>query len=94
MFDNFLPIPNTESLPFYPLVLKLVVCVSLLCQGALQNSHCAALPGSIVAHASSGQFLCLLLADHGARLLRVAVADVMILLLFHFNSLGSLECEG
>ena len=27
MFDNFLPIPDTESLPFYPLVLKLVVCV-------------------------------------------------------------------
>ena len=27
MFDNFLPIPDAESLPFYPLVLKLVVCV-------------------------------------------------------------------
>ena len=26
MFDNFLPIPNAESLPVYPLVLKLVVC--------------------------------------------------------------------
>ena len=28
MFDNFLPqaIPDAESLPFYPLVLKLVVC--------------------------------------------------------------------
>ena len=26
MFDNFLPIPDTESLPFYPLVLKLDVC--------------------------------------------------------------------
>ena len=25
--DNFLPIPNAESLPFYPLVLKLVVWV-------------------------------------------------------------------
>ena len=27
MFDNFLPIPDAQSLPFYPLVLKLV-CVS------------------------------------------------------------------
>ena len=27
MLDNFLPIPDTESLPFDPLVLKLVVCV-------------------------------------------------------------------
>ena len=27
MFDNFLPILDAESLPFYPLVLKLVVCV-------------------------------------------------------------------
>ena len=27
MFDDFLPIPDAESLPFYPLVLKLVVCV-------------------------------------------------------------------
>ena len=26
MFDNFLPIPDAEFLPFYPLVLKLVVC--------------------------------------------------------------------
>ena len=26
MFDNFLPILDAESLPFYPLVLKLVVC--------------------------------------------------------------------
>ena len=26
MFDNFLPIPDAESLPFYPLVVKLVVC--------------------------------------------------------------------
>ena len=25
MFDDFLPIPDAESLPFYPLVLKLVV---------------------------------------------------------------------
>ena len=28
MFDNFLPIPDAESLPLYPLVLKLVVCVA------------------------------------------------------------------
>ena len=27
MIDNFLPIPYAESLPFYPSVLKLVVCV-------------------------------------------------------------------
>ena len=27
MFDDFLPIPDAESLPFYPLVLKLVVSV-------------------------------------------------------------------
>ena len=27
MFDDFLPIPDAESLPFYPLELKLVVCV-------------------------------------------------------------------
>ena len=27
MLDNFLPIPDAESLPFYPSVLKLVVCV-------------------------------------------------------------------
>ena len=27
MFDSFLPIPDAESLPVYPLVLKLVVCV-------------------------------------------------------------------
>ena len=27
MWDNFLPIPDAESLPFFPLVFKLVVCV-------------------------------------------------------------------
>ena len=26
MFDHFLPIPDAESLPFYPLVVNLVVC--------------------------------------------------------------------
>ena len=30
MVDNFLPIPDAESLPFYPLVLKLVVCAILV----------------------------------------------------------------
>ena len=28
MFDDFLPIPDAESLPFYPLVLNLVVCAA------------------------------------------------------------------
>ena len=40
------------------------------------------------------QFLCLLHSDHSAQLLRFAIADVMILLLFHFDSLWRLECEG
>ena len=39
------------------------VIVSLLPQGALQSSNCAAPPGSLVGHASSGQFLCSLLSD-------------------------------
>ena len=30
MFDNFLPIPDAESLPFYLLVLKLDVCIYLI----------------------------------------------------------------
>ena len=70
--------------------------VSLLRQGALQNSHCAVPPGSIVGHANSGQFLGSLLSDHSTQLLRIAIADVTvtILLLFHFDSLGRLECEG
>ena len=29
MFDDFLPVPDAESLPFYPLVLKLVVCARI-----------------------------------------------------------------
>ena len=72
------------------------VIFSLLPQGALQNSYCAAPPGSIVGHASSGQFLGSLLSDHSAQLLCVAIADVTvtILLLFHFDSLGRLQCEG
>ena len=28
MLDNFQPIPDADSLPFYPLVLKLVMCMS------------------------------------------------------------------
>ena len=52
--------------------------LSLLRQGALQNSHRAALrlPGSIVFHASSGQFLGSLLSDHSAQLLRVRYVEV------------------
>ena len=50
--------------------------VSLLCQGALQNSPCAALPGSIITYASSGHFLNSLLSDlsPSEQLLRVAIA--------------------
>ena len=53
-------------------------------------------PDSIVGHANSGQFLGSLLSDHSTQLLRIAIADVTvtILLLFHFDSLGRLECEG
>ena len=64
--------------------------LSLLRQGAqaLQNSHRAALrlPGSIVFHASSGQFLGSLLSDHSAQLLRVrnvAVTDAAASESFH-----------
>ena len=48
--------------------LHFTTIVSLLRQGALQNSHCVALPGTIAAHASSqaGQFLCSLVSDHSA----------------------------
>ena len=48
-------------------------------------------------HCCPCQFFCSLLSDHSAQLLRIAVADVnhvMILLLFHFDILGSLECKG
>ena len=38
MFDYFLPIPDAESLPFYSLVLKLVVCVTVC------GSHMGATP--------------------------------------------------
>ena len=55
-------------------------------------------PGRIVGLANSGQFLGSLLSDHStdSELLRVAIADVTvtILLLFPFDSLGRLECEG
>ena len=42
MFDNFLPIPDAESVPFYPLVLKLVVCVPLsgCCRRSQQQLVC------------------------------------------------------
>ena len=72
----------------------LSVTVSLLCQRALQISHCAEPPGCIVVHAHSGQFLGLLLSDHSStQLLRVTIGDVTILLHLHFDSLGRLECE-
>ena len=58
--------------------------VSLLRQGAIQNSHGAALPGSIVAHASSGQFLGSLISDHSAQLLCVAV----VICFFQFDCLA------
>ena len=40
--DNFLPIPDAESLPFYPSVLKLVVCVSSHCDESRQSPPAAA----------------------------------------------------
>ena len=39
MLDNLLPIPDAESLPFYPSVLKLVVCAcSVTCAGQLARA--------------------------------------------------------
>ena len=35
MLDNFLPIPDAESLPFYHSVLKLVVCAGMAFNNAL-----------------------------------------------------------
>ena len=49
----------------------------------------ALLPMPSLASSSARSF-----SHHSAQLLRVAVADVMILLLFHLDSMGSLECEG
>ena len=39
MFENFLPIPDAESLPFYSLVLKLVVCESEIFHFFLKLRH-------------------------------------------------------
>ena len=36
MLDSFLPIPDAESLPFYPSELKLVVCVLPTVQALLR----------------------------------------------------------
>ena len=63
-------------------------------QGTLQNSNSTEPPGSIDAHANPGQLLGSLLSGHSAQLLRFAVADFMILLLFHFHSRKRLECQG
>ena len=79
----------------YGFVLLGTVIISLLRQGALQNSHCAALPGSIVGHTNSGQFISSLLSDLCAQLLFcVADADFTIIWLFLFDGQGRLECEG
>ena len=40
MFDNFQPIPDAESLPFYPLVLKLVECVPRQLHGWKNSKSC------------------------------------------------------
>ena len=68
--------------------------VSFLCYRALQNCHGAALPGSIAAHASSGQFLGSLLSYQSAQLLHITVADGTILLLLNFDNRRSLERDG
>ena len=77
----------------YGFVLLGKVIISLLRQGALQNSHCAALPGSIVGQTNSGQFISSLLSDLCAQLFCVANADFTIIWLFLFDGLGRLECE-
>ena len=77
-------------------ILYCCTIVSLLREGTLQNRYCKALPGSIVAHASSSQFLGSLLSGDNAQVLRVAVAEVTIFLLFHldrtFGQPGALTC--
>ena len=70
------------------------IFVSSLRRVAFQHTHWAALLGSTAAHASSGHFLGSLLSDRSAQLFCVAVADVMILLLFNFDGLRRLECAG
>ena len=67
---------------------------SLISLLALQNCHGAALPGSIAAHASSGQFLGSLLCYQSAQLLHITVADGTILLLLNFDNRRSLERDG
>ena len=47
MFDDFLPNPDAESLPFYPLVLKLVVCVSLATGGPKLGNYSLIITASI-----------------------------------------------
>ena len=41
MIDNFLPIPDAESLPSYPLVLKLIVCEFGPLPGCLHPTSCS-----------------------------------------------------
>ena len=59
------------------------VSLPVLPEGILQNHDIGyAAPrqaGSVVGHASSGQFLGSLLSDHSAQLLHVAVVDVALL---------------
>ena len=53
----------------------------------------ASVLGRIVGNTSSGQFISSLLS-HSAQLFCIAVVNFTILLLFHFDGLGRLECEG
>ena len=69
-------------------------CFKRLRQGALQNSHCAALPGSIVGHTNSGPFICSLLSDLCAQLFCGAVANFTIILAFPFWLPGALGVRG
>ena len=77
----------------YGFVLLGTVIISLIRQGALQNSHCAALPGSIIGHTNSGQFISSLLSDLCAQLFCLADTDFTIISLFLFDGLGRLECR-
>ena len=45
MLDNFLPIPYAESLPLYPLVLKLVVCAGAGESQSPESTECRELQG-------------------------------------------------
>ena len=73
----------------------------LLRLGTLQNSHCAALPGSISVHVSFGKFLCLLtslLSDHSAQVLDLTVGlkfislECLTSVLVHWYFAGT-SCE-